>query len=158
MINLVNFRHIAIIVNDYAKMVNFYSRVLGFQINREFKIKSKEFQRGVGMKGAKARVAHLSISGTTPEIEIAEYFPKIRKSRDISKANAPGYRHIALVVTDLKKAYQRLKKLGIDFFSSPICISKPKNISGVQFVYLKDPEGNIIELNQLPDQKAKKKC
>ena len=51
---------------------------------------------------------------------------------------------------DLKESWRELKEKGISFLSEPIAVKEPKEVAGFQFVYFLDPEGNIIELNELP--------
>ncbi|KAF0133290.1 MAG: hypothetical protein FD145_1370 [Candidatus Saganbacteria bacterium] len=54
MIKIEKFRHIAIIANNYQKMVDFYSKAIGLKIVREFKIDSEDFRKGVGLPRAAA--------------------------------------------------------------------------------------------------------
>jgi catechol 2,3-dioxygenase-like lactoylglutathione lyase family enzyme len=69
-----------------------------------------------------------------------------------SIANMIGYRHIAFIVDDLDKSFEILKGNGVEFFSEPITVSEPESVKGFRFVYFRDPEGNIIELNKLPEK------
>lgn len=71
---------------------------------------------------------------------------KVKKLRHVTLA----IRHIALAIEDIDEAYRQLKELGIEFISEPICVTDPPSLAGFKFAYFKDPEGNIIELNQLP--------
>jgi glyoxylase I family protein len=65
--------------------------------------------------------------------------------------NVSGYRHIAFVVSDLDAGYQKLHDAGnIEILSEPVTMTTPRSIAGFRFVYFRDPEGNIIELNELP--------
>lgn len=150
MIKVNKFRHIAIIVNDFDKMIDFYSKILGFEVLRIFEIETEDFRKGVGISDAKAKVAHLSIPGNGVEIEMFEYSQKRERMEDLSIANAPGFRHMAFFVDNLEEAYESLKENGIEFYSEPILVKEPESVAGFRFVYFKDPEGNIIELNQLP--------
>ena len=151
MIKVNKFRHIAIVVNDFDKMVDFYSKTLGFTVIREFDIASEDFRKGVGISDAKARGAHLSIPGNGVEIEMFEYNQKADRIKELSVANYPGFRHIAFFVENLEDTYKCLKETGIEFFSEPITVKEPQSVAGFRFIYFKDPEGNIIELNQLPE-------
>jgi hypothetical protein len=54
-------------------------------------------------------------------------------------------------VSNLQDAYSELKTKGIAFISEPITVKEPKEVAGFQFVYFRDPEGNIVELNQIPE-------
>lgn len=151
MIQLKHFRHIAIIAKDLDIMVNFYTQILGFEIKREFEIESEEFRTGINIPIAKAKGTHLQHSNLSMEIELFEFVEGQNNNQISSQANIPGYRHIAFVVEDLDQSYEVLKENGIEFFSAPITIKEPANVAGFQFVYFKDPEGNLIELNKLPE-------
>lgn len=148
MFNIRKFRHVALIVKDYRKMIRFYSEILNFKVLREFELATEDFRKGVGLPGAKAKGAHLAIPGGEVELEIFQFEEQPEGGEKPSQANLPGFRHIALIVDDLKNAYQELKNKGLEFLSEPILVLEPKNVAGSMFVYFKDPEGNIIELNQ----------
>ena len=151
MINVTKFRHVAIVVEDLDRMINFYVDVLGFELKREIEIESDDFRRGVGLPDAKAKGAHLIVPNSDVEIEMFEFKEQIERNSELSLANHPGYRHIALIVDNLEETYECLEKEGIEFYSEPIHVKEPANVAGFRFVYFKDPEGNIIELNQLPN-------
>ena len=130
-------------------MKNFYKDILGFSLIRKFRIKSEDFQKGIGVADAEAQGAHLSLPDSQFEIEMfrfnhTEYFDSILQ------ANTQGYRHIAFIVDNLQESYNELQGKGVIFQSGPITVKEPKEVAGFQFVYFRDPEGNIIELNQLP--------
>lgn len=144
------FRHVAIIVNNIEKMIEFYVGTLGFVLKRKFEIASDEFRKGVGIAESCAKVAHLTLPNSDIEIEIFEYEKKPEAIEGVKKANTLGYRHIALIVEDIEESYKLLKQKGLCFYSEPICIKEPKEVAGFKFAYFNDPEGNIIELNQLP--------
>ena len=55
----------------------------------------------------------------------------------------PGYTHIALSVRDLKASLQALDAAGIALSGGPITFP-----NGSQAVFLRDPDRNVIELNQ----------
>lgn len=152
MINIKKFRHVAIVTNNYNKLVDFYTTVLGLKFIREFAIESEDFRNGIGIPNAKAKGTHLHTPDGSFEFEIFEFsHPKTENNDSVSIANKIGYRHIAFIVDNLEDAVYKLKKLNIEFFSEPITVKEPENVAGFRFVYFKDPDGNIIELNQLPN-------
>jgi catechol 2,3-dioxygenase-like lactoylglutathione lyase family enzyme len=57
-----------------------------------------------------------------------------------------GYTHFCVDVTDIEKEYERLKKLGMTF-SQP----GPIDVGHVKSIYGRDPEGNLIEIQQTAD-------
>jgi glyoxylase I family protein len=92
----------------------------------------------------------LQLPNTDVEIEMFEITPQRPASKEISYTNAPGIRHLCFVVEDMQAAYESLTRQGIEFVERPITVKEPKEVAGVSFAYFKDPEGNLIELNQFP--------
>lgn len=146
------FRHVALVAEDMPTLIDFYTQVLGFEVKRRYEVKTADFQRGVGVPGAEAMGVHLSLPNSPVELELFQFIaPRLPPAGAPLPANQPGYRHMALVVDNIQAAYAELKAKGITFLSEPITFKEPKEVAGFQFVYFRDPEGNIIELNQLPD-------
>ena len=145
------FRHIAIIVQSMEVMLHFYRDILGFRIIKDFRISNPEFQKGIGLPDASARCVHLALPESTGELELFEFAQPNNRNGDYPAINDPGFRHIALVVQNLDEVVAELKKKGVIFHSAPVRFETPKEIKGFCFVYLKDPEGNFIELNELPE-------
>ena len=143
-------RHIAIVVNDLEMMIEFYTQFLDFKIKRRYFINGEEFQKGIGIPNASANGAHLSIPNCDVDLELLEFSGQTSKNTDFLLPDVYGFRHIAFAVNDLSECYNQLKSKGAKFISEPVMIKIPKELAGIQFVYLKDPEGNIIELSQLP--------
>ena len=54
-----------------------------------------------------------------------------------------GYTHFCVDATDIEHEYERLKKLGMTF-SQP----GPIDVGHVKSIYGRDPEGNLIEVQQ----------
>jgi catechol 2,3-dioxygenase-like lactoylglutathione lyase family enzyme len=55
----------------------------------------------------------------------------------------PGFRHLALRVSDFDEAYRRLKNLGVKFLFEPI-----QPMGGGKLVAFRDPEGNELQIVQ----------
>ena len=145
------FRHIALIVKSMDSMLTFYQDVLGCVKKRDFVIGSEEFRRGIGIPDATARCVHLTIPNSDVEIELFEFHESSDSLTQPPRINDPGYRHFAIVVEDMDEAVTALKRKGVVFHSNPIRFEQPADIRGFSFVYIRDPEGNIIEINQLPN-------
>jgi catechol 2,3-dioxygenase-like lactoylglutathione lyase family enzyme len=54
-----------------------------------------------------------------------------------------GYTHFCVDVTDIEQEYERLKGLGMTF-SQPA----PIDVGHVKSIYGRDPEGNLIEIQE----------
>ena len=154
MIKYKRLRHIALVVKNKENIIDFYTNILGFQLRDRYIIKSADIRKGIGLPKAKAKGAHLIIPSSDVELELFEFEKNIEKKSEEYIASHPGFRHIAIVVETLKETYEYLKNKNVSFISEPICVNEPDCFKGFKFVYMKDPEGNIIELNQLPEGKA----
>jgi len=55
----------------------------------------------------------------------------------------PGYTHMALEVTDIESVKHQLIELAIPLSGEPITID-----NGSVFIFIRDPDGNVIELHQ----------
>lgn len=145
------FRHIALIVKDMNSIIEFYVNTFGCIVKRDFEINSEEFQKGIGIENASARCVHLVIPDSEVEIELFQFYKPHNSEIRKQEINDSGIRHFAIVIENMKDAIVELKSKGILIHSDPIRFEKPKEIKGFCFVYIKDPEGNIIELNELPE-------
>ena len=54
-----------------------------------------------------------------------------------------GYTHVALEVTDLEAVQSRLAELGIPLSGGPVKVP-----DGAEFVFIRDPDKNVIEFHQ----------
>ncbi len=63
---------------------------------------------------------------------------------DLSEKH-PGYTHMALLVSDLSAAQAELDTRGVKITEGPV------KFPGARALFLRDPDGNVIELHQLDD-------
>jgi len=61
------------------------------------------------------------------------------------KDKHPGYTHVALAVTDIAAVQAALKKAGIAITEGPV-----KFPGGVTAIFVRDPDGNVLEFDQEP--------
>ena len=144
------FRHVALIVKDMNTILDFYTTVFGCMIKRDFEIDSEEFQKGIGIENGSARCVHLILPNSDVEIELFQFYHPVPIAVSKQQINDLGIRHFSLIIDNMDEAICELKLKGVELHSEPIRFEKPKEIKGFCFVYIKDPEGNIIELNELP--------
>lgn len=139
-----------LIVNDLEEMLDFYRNVLGFEITVESEIANEAFCRGAGLPDASIKMAGLQLPESDFRIEMFQFHQTILKPQQEEISNQLGYRHIAFQVEHIEQAYQELVNQGVPFVSPPVLVAEPKYASGTQFCYLRDPEGNLIELVERP--------
>ena len=57
MIGIFEFWHIAMVVKDISRMIDFYPGLLGIKVKRKLEIESKVFRKGIAMPNTNARGA-----------------------------------------------------------------------------------------------------
>jgi len=135
--------HIAINVRNFERMLEFYQKAFGFEtVGEEFQWEKEPIlDQLVDVKGSAARGVMLR-SGTC-YMEMFQYSaPEPRSTRPLDPQDK-GYTHMCIDVTEIEKEYERLKGLGMTF-GSPV----PLDMGHVKTVYGRDPEGNVIEIQE----------
>jgi len=90
--------------------------------------------------------AHLLLPGygeNGPTLEIYQY--EIIEEQDFVKPNKRGFGHIAFEVDSVEGVLQNLKDNG-GKISGEITRRTVEGVGEITFVYARDPEGNLIEL------------
>jgi lactoylglutathione lyase len=142
--------HTGYTVSDLERSVAFYKDMLGLEV-----IAQQEKQGGyiaaiVGYPDAHVRMAHLRVPGADHVLELFEYVAPDGAHPDRIEARDVGTAHLCLVVDDLPAAHRRLTAAGIDtFVSPPIEVDTGINTGGYG-LYLRDPDGILVEIFQPP--------
>ena len=139
---MIKVRHIGITVNDFEKMLDFYSRVLGFS-NQKIALETGEYIDNFSkMKGVSVTTAKLSNGTDEVLVELLKYHSHQGEDRESSLTN-PGISHFALTVENLAEFYQKATSEGIDFNAPPQ--SSPDGKALVTFCReIKDSAGTDI--------------
>ena len=126
---LKSIHHVAIICSDYEKSKQFYTDILGFEIDREVYRKERDSYK-----------LDLSLNGNYC-IELFSFpNPPSRPSRP----EACGLRHIAFQVDDIGEAIKYFETKGIN--PEPIRIDE---FTGKKFTFFADPDDLPIELYEI---------
>jgi lactoylglutathione lyase len=122
------FLHTMLRVGDLNKSIDFYTRVLGFEL-----VRKNEYPDG------KSTLAFLRVrAGTGDEPVLERTYNWGVEANDLGKS----YGHIALAVPSLKEFGERIKQAGWNFSWGPS--TTPSGKGGMAFI--KDPDGYSIEL------------
>jgi len=135
--------HVGVHVRDLDRMIRFYREAFGFELVGEpFGWRDNDFiDRIIDVPNSAARGAMLRAG--TCFMELFEY------SEPAPGVTAPlnpydkGYTHFCVDVTDIEHEFERLKGLGMTF-GQPA----PIDAGHVKTIYGRDPEGNLIEIQQ----------
>jgi glyoxylase I family protein len=138
--------HVAVHVRDLNRMIKFYKDAFGFEVvGEEFSWRDTPWlDQLLDVPGSAARGAMLRAGSCYMELfEFSAPQPvSTRPLRPFDK----GYTHFCVDVTDIEREYERLRTLGMTF-GAP----HPMDAGHVKSVYGRDPEGNVIEIQQTAD-------
>ena len=149
---------ISITVSDMDRAVDFYSKVLTFEKMSDFEVANDDFEHLEGVFGLRMRVVRMKLGDES--IELTEYLaPKGRPIPVDSRSNDRWFQHIAIIVSDMDKAYARLRQYKVEHASSgPQRLPDwNKNAAGISAFYFKDPDEHPVEVLQFPADKGAEK-
>lgn len=149
---------IGITVKDLDRSVQFFTDVLEFEKVREWESAGNGLEHLQGVFGARQRTARLRLGGE--EIELTQYLtPRGEAFPWGTKPNDAWFQHIAIVVSDMDKAYARLREAKVEH-ASPSPQTLPDwnpNAGGIKAFYFRDPDGHFLELISFPQDKGNPK-
>jgi len=146
---------IAITVSDMDRAVDFYSRVLTFEKLSDTEVAGESYEHLQGVFGLRMRVVRMKLGDES--IELIEYLaPKGRPIPVDSRSNDRWFQHIAIIVSDMDKAYAWLRQNKVEHASSgPQRLPDwNRNAAGISAFYFKDPDEHPLEVLQFPADKG----
>lgn len=135
--------HTALSVPDLERALDFYCGLLGFEVEvrADWQAGNASNDAVIGAPDTAAKSALLKAGGT--RIELFEYEnPRGAAQDHLRPLWDHGITHLCFNVADIAAAYDRLRAAGIAFNSAPVRMGR------WQFVYGRDPFGNVFELKQ----------
>lgn len=139
--------HTNIIAKDCRALIDFYKKVFDCkEIGEKRNLQGEWLDRLTGIKDAHIVGEHLCLPGygeDHPTLEIFSYSQMIENKN--KKVNCCGIAHIAFEVEDVEKTLKRVLEAGGSQVGELISTVYPDGKKAV-FVYAKDIEDNIIEL------------
>lgn len=145
-------------VSDMDKSIEFYAQVLSFKKVSDVEVLGTEYEQVQGLFGVRLRVVRMQLGSEF--IELTEYLtPKGRPIPVDSRSNDRWFQHIAIVVSDMDKAYQHLRSFKVQHTSTA-----PQRLpdwnraaAGIRAFYFKDPDGHNLEVIYFPPGKGDRK-
>ncbi len=142
-------------VSDMDRAVEFYSHVLTFEKLSEVEVSGEDYEHLEGVFGVRMRVVRMRLG--SEQISLTEYLaPKGRQIPEDARSNDRSFQHIAIIVSDMDKAYRWLRQNKVEHASSgPQRLPEwNKNAAGIWAFYFKDPDGHPLEILQFPPDKG----
>jgi catechol 2,3-dioxygenase-like lactoylglutathione lyase family enzyme len=149
---------IGVTVSDMDASVEFYSKVLSFEKVSEVEVTGEDYERLQGVFGLRMRVVRMKLGAEF--IELTEYLtPKGRPVPVDSRSNDRWFQHVAIITSDMDKAYALLRDNKVEHASTgPQRLPDwNKNAGGIKAFYFRDPDRHWLEILQFPPDKGDQK-
>lgn len=146
---------IAIPVSDIERSVAFYHDVLGFDRVSEDEVAGESYEHLYGVFGMRIHTVRMRLGDE--QIQLQEFLaPRGRPLPNDFKSNDRIFQHIAIIVSDMDKAYAKLRQHKVQHASTgPQRLPNwNANAGGIAAFYFKDPDGNHLEILSFPSDKG----
>lgn len=136
--------HVGISVSDLDRAIAFYRDAFEMQtvaqISFDENTENGRYERILGLKGARGRAVLLRVGSM--QVELFEFSHPMPKRADPSRpVSDHGISHFCIEVSDIEAHCKRLQDAGATFHCSPLVFFERSKAT-----YVRDPEGNVIEL------------
>ncbi len=149
---------IGLTVSDLDRSVDFYSSVLHFQKVSETEVDGESYEHLAGVFGLRMRTARMRLG--EEYIELTEFLaPRGRPAPADARSNDRWFQHIAIIVSDMDRAYRWLREHKVQP-ASPGPQPLPtwnKNAGRIRAFYFRDPDGHPLEVLWFPPDKGNPK-
>lgn len=142
-------------VTNMDRALAFYTQVLPFEKVSESEASGPAYERLMGVFGARARVAQLRLGDEA--IELTEYLAQAGRPMPVdTRANDLWFQHVAIIVSDMGRAYARLRQHAVPHASSGPQTLPAWNVNagGIEAFYFRDPDGHFLEVLAFPPDKG----
>ena len=146
---------IGMTVASVERSAAFYANVLGFEKVSDVEVAGEDWERLLHVAGLRLRVVRMRLGDE--HIELMEYLTS--RGRPIppdSRSQDRWFQHIAIIVSDMDRAYARLRRAGVEHVSP-----EPQRLpdwnpaaAGIRAFYFKDPDGHVLEVLWFPPGKG----
>lgn len=144
---MIKYAHTNIITDDWKRLAEFYITVFDCKpLYPERDLRGEWLDRATAIKDANLRGIHLKLPGydeSLPTLEIFQY--NHNENGLIPMANRKGYGHIAFRVDDVPTVLNRVLENGGSRMGE-LVETEVSELGTLSFVYARDIDGNIIEL------------
>ena len=146
---------VVIPVSDMSRAIAFYTHVLEFQVVGDHEVTGSDYEHFLGVFGTRAKVVRLKLG--SEELELLEFLaPRGRPLPADLRSNDRAFQHVAIIVSDMARAYARLRQNHVEYASTEPQVLPDWNVNagGISAFYFHDSEGNILEILHFPPGKG----
>lgn len=146
---------VGLTVSDMDRSVDFYTTVLDFKKETDDELAGAPYEELQGVFGARIRVVRLRLG--EEYLQLTEFLvPRGRPAPPDARSNDRWFQHVAIIVSDMDRAYARLRRFRVQHASTGPQLL-PETIpaaAGIRAFYFRDPDGHPLEILQFPPDKA----
>ncbi len=145
---------IGMTVQNMERSIRFYSD-LSFQKVSDTEVAGKNYEALEGVFGARLHIVRMQLGDQY--LDLTEYVtPKGKPIPQDSRSNDLWFQHIAIVVSDMEKAYQYLGAHGVESVSTEAETLPDWNqaAGGIKAFYFRDPDAHNLEIISFPPGKG----
>ena len=146
---------ISLTVSDMDRSVAFFTDVLTFEKVSDVEVWGDDYEHVEGLFGLRMRVVRMKLGDES--IELKQFLaPRGRPIPVDSRSNDGWFQHIAIIVSDMERAYQWLRQHKVEHASTgPQRLPDwNSNAGGIKAFYFKDPDGHALEVLWFPTGKG----
>jgi catechol 2,3-dioxygenase-like lactoylglutathione lyase family enzyme len=146
---------VGIPVSDMERSRAFYSEVLGFRQVADREVFGDPYEKLYGIFGVRLRSVRMQLGDEF--IELMQFqTPRGRPLPFDSRSNDHWFQHIAIIVSDMNKAYAVLRANHVGYASTaPQRLPDwNPNAGGIEAFYFRDPDNNHLEVLAFPPGKG----
>lgn len=146
---------VGITVADMDRSIAFYSGVLSFKTVSDSEVTGDVYEHLEGVFGVRMRAVRMQLGGEF--IDLTQYLAPTGRPLPVdSRSNDRWFQHIAIITSDMDRAYSWLHQNHVQH-ASPAPQRLPdwnKNAAGIEAFYFKDPDGHSLEVLHFPNGKG----
>ena len=149
---------VGLTVGDVDRSLDFYTRVLGFEWVGEMTVKDEKYSQLLAVPNATIRIVSLRLGDEC--IQLLQFIDLTSQPLPAdSRSNDLWFQHLAIVVSDMDRAYAQLKPFLTVAISTAPQILPASNLpaAGIRAFKFKDPDGHNLELIWYPAGKGQDK-
>ncbi|HEU5042022.1 MAG TPA: VOC family protein, partial [Gemmatimonadales bacterium] len=146
---------VGLTVSDMDRSIQFYTTVLDFEKTSDDELAGEAYEELAGVFGARIRVVRLRLG--EEYLQLTEFLaPRGRPAPVDSRSNDRWFQHVAIIVSDMDRAYARLRQFHVQHASTgPQLLPRTiPNAAGIRAFYFRDPDGHPLEILQFPPDKG----
>jgi catechol 2,3-dioxygenase-like lactoylglutathione lyase family enzyme len=149
---------VSIVVNDMETSLKFYTDVLNFSKESDETLYGQPWEDLYGLFGLHIRKVRMQLGDES--IELIDYLTTGGRSiPEDAHSNDLTFQHIAIVVSDMDRAYAHLRSKNVVHVST-VPQTLPASIpaaAGIRAFYFQDPDKHTLELIYFPAGKGQEK-